>query len=119
MNEITNYVARVAEHFRSQLGPSLIEVYKLGSLAHGGFSAIYSDIDVGLLLNCKEPPSEIARLVAEAKNLHPDLGKTLSVLGQSRIQLGPLAGDRSVGSAGSRRALVGKLQGRFSPPNSR
>ncbi len=79
MNEITDYVARVAEHFRSQLGPSLIEVYKLGSLAHGGFSAIYSDIDVGLLLNCKEPPSEIAGLVAEAKSLHPDLGKTLSV----------------------------------------
>jgi hypothetical protein len=79
MNEIGEYVARVAEHVRSELGPSLVEVYKLGSLAHGGFSAIYSDIDVGLLLNCQEPPSDIAKLVTEAKSLHPELGKKLSV----------------------------------------
>jgi hypothetical protein len=79
MNEISEYVTRVAEHFRSDLGPSLVEVYKLGSLAHGGFSATYSDIDVGLLLNCKEPPSDMATLVTQAKSLHPDLGKKLSV----------------------------------------
>ena len=79
MNEITGYVTHVAEHFRSELGPSLVEVYKLGSLAHGGFSGIYSDIDVGLLLDCKEPPSEFATLVTQAKSLHPDLGKKLSV----------------------------------------
>ena len=79
MNEITGYVARVAEHFRSELGPPLVEVYKLGSLAHGGFSRIYSDIDVGVLLSCKEPPAEFANLVTQAKSLHPDLGKKLSV----------------------------------------
>jgi predicted nucleotidyltransferase len=79
MNEIAEYIARVAEHFRSELGPSLVEVYKLGSIAHGGFSGTYSDIDVGLLLNCKEPPSAIATLVTQAKGLHPDLGKKLSV----------------------------------------
>ena len=79
MNKIRQYVARVAEHFRSELGPSLVEVYKLGSLAHGGFSVIYSDIDVGLLLNCEEPPSEIAALVTDAKALQPELGNKLSV----------------------------------------
>ena len=79
MNKISQYVARVAEHFRSELGPSLVEVYKLGSLAHGGFSVIYSDIDVGLLLNCEEPPSEIAALVTDAKALQPELGNKLSV----------------------------------------
>ena len=79
MNEISEYVARVAEQFRSELGPSLVEVYKLGSLAHGGFSAIYSDIDVGLLLDCDEPPCEIAALVSRAKSLHPEFGKKLSV----------------------------------------
>ena len=79
MNEISEYVARVAEHFRSELGPSLVEVYKLGSLAHGGFSAIYSDVDVGLLLNCQEPPLVFAALVTQAKSLHPELGKKLSV----------------------------------------
>jgi predicted nucleotidyltransferase len=79
MIEITEYIARVAEHFRSELGPSLVEIYKLGSLAHGGFSVIYSDLDVGLLLNCQEPPSDIAALVTQAKSLHPELGKKLSV----------------------------------------
>ena len=73
MNEISEYVARVAERFHSELGSSLVEVYQLGSLAHGGFSAIYSDIDVGLLLNCQEPPSDFAALVIQAKNLHPQI----------------------------------------------
>jgi hypothetical protein len=79
MNEISEYVARVAERFHSELGSSLVEVYKLGSLAHGGFSAIYSDIDVGLLLNCQNPPLDFAALVIQARNLHPELGKKLSV----------------------------------------
>ena len=79
MNEISEYVARVAERFHTKLGSSLVEVYKLGSLAHGGFSVIYSDIDVGLLLNCQEPPSDFAALVIQAKSLHPELGKKLSV----------------------------------------
>ena len=53
MNDIEKYfVLRVAEHFKARLSASLVEAYKLGSLAHGGFSNIYSDIDVGLLLNC-------------------------------------------------------------------
>jgi hypothetical protein len=79
MNEISEYVARVAERFHSELGSSLVEVYKLGSLAHGGFSAIYSDIDVGLLLNCQNPPLDFAALVIQARSLHPELGKKLSV----------------------------------------
>jgi predicted nucleotidyltransferase len=79
MNEISEYVARVAEHFRAKLGASLVEVYKLGSLAHGGFSISYSDIDVALLLKCKEPPADIAALVRDAKSLHPELGKKLSM----------------------------------------
>jgi hypothetical protein len=50
-----------------------------GSLAHGGFSNIYSDIDVGLLLNCNEPPNQISELIAEAKSLDVEYGKKLSV----------------------------------------
>jgi hypothetical protein len=79
MNEISKYVARVTERFHSELGSSLVEVYQLGSLAHGGFSAIYSDIDVGLLLNCQDPPLDFAALVIQARSLHPELGKKLSV----------------------------------------
>ena len=79
MDELSNFVARVAEHFNSELGSSLVEAYKLGSLAHGGFSNIYSDIDIGLLLNCTEPPKGMADLIAHAKSLDPEHGKKLSV----------------------------------------
>jgi hypothetical protein len=57
----------------------MIEAYALGSLAHGGFSAIYSDIDVGLLLGCAAPPADMPTLLAEAKALDPELGKKLSI----------------------------------------
>jgi hypothetical protein len=79
MNVIEDYVSRVAEHFQFRLGNRLVDAYKLGSLAHGGFSNIYSDIDVGLLLNCPEPQVEMPALIAEAKTLDADYGKKLSV----------------------------------------
>jgi predicted nucleotidyltransferase len=78
-NEIEVFVLRVAEHFKARLSVSLVEAYKLGSLAHGGFSNIYSDIDVGLLLNCAEPPAEMAALIAEVKTLDGEYGKKLSI----------------------------------------
>ena len=79
MIEITEFVSCVAGHFKSQLSSSLVEAYKLGSLAHGGFSNIYSDIDVGLLLNCSEGPVEMPALITEAKSLDGEYGKKLSV----------------------------------------
>ena len=79
MNAMENYILWVAQHFKARLGPALVEIYKIGSLAHGGFSAIYSDLDVGLLLGCAEPPAAIAEYIAEAKARHPDYGKKLSV----------------------------------------
>lgn len=79
MNELESYVATVVRHFDSRLGDALTEVYKLGSLAHGGFSKIYSDIDIGLLLSCAEPPAAMPGLIAEAKTLDAEYGKKLSV----------------------------------------
>jgi len=79
MNEIENFVLSVAKFFNASLGATLVEAYKLGSLAHGGFSDIYSDIDVGLILNCPEPPAGMTELIARAKALHPEYGKKLSM----------------------------------------
>jgi hypothetical protein len=79
MNNIGRYVLRVADFFNTRLGSSLAEGYKLGSLAHGGFSAIYSDIDVGLLLNCAEPPVEMAEAIVTAKALDAEYGNKLSI----------------------------------------
>ena len=79
MIEIDKFVATVAEHFQTRLRPTLVDAYKLGSLAHGGFSSIYSDIDVGLLLDCAEPPEEMAAMITEAKSLDAEYGKKLSI----------------------------------------
>jgi predicted nucleotidyltransferase len=79
MKEITNYAGRITEYFKSEFGLSLVEVYTLGSLSHGGFSQIYSDIDVGVILNCPNPPNDIERIIAEAKGLDEEYGKKLSV----------------------------------------
>ena len=79
MDALQNFVYRVAEHFQSRLGASLVEAYKLGSLAHGGFSDVYSDIDVGLLLDCREPPNQMSELIAGAKSLDDRYGRKLSV----------------------------------------
>ena len=77
--ELSRYIDRQAEYFRSQLGSSLVEIYKIGSLGHGGYSAIYSDIDVCLLLNSIAPPDGMAELIARAKALDGEYGRKLSV----------------------------------------
>lgn len=79
MKQISDYVRKVACHFASQLDTLLVEAYQLGSLAHGGFSSIYSDIDIGILLNCATPPAGIDTMIENAKNLDSEYGKKLSV----------------------------------------
>ena len=79
MQAILDYIDRLPEHFRSQLGSSLVEVYKIGSLAHGGFSEIYSDLDIGLILSCLTPPVDMDRMIAAAKALDDHYGGKLSI----------------------------------------
>jgi hypothetical protein len=79
MNARLGYVRRIADFVHSNLSAALVEVYKLGSLAHGGFSSIYSDIGVGLVLNCSDPPNRMSDLIAGAKTLDAEYGKKLSV----------------------------------------
>ena len=79
MKDLENFVQSVAEHFNEKLGAIMVEAYKLGSLAHGGFSDIYSDIDVGLVLCCVDPPPRMSELIADAKGLHSEYGKKLSM----------------------------------------
>ena len=79
MDEILEYTKRIADYFENALESAVVEVYRLGSLAHGGFSPIYSDIDVGIILNCAEAPGNIAEVIAAAKALDTEYGKKLSV----------------------------------------
>ena len=43
-------LAHALAAYRAALGPRLIAAYALGSLAHGGFSPLVSDVDLGLIL---------------------------------------------------------------------
>jgi hypothetical protein len=43
-------LARAVAAYRAALGSRLIAGYALGSLAHGGFSSLVSDVDLGLVL---------------------------------------------------------------------
>ena len=43
-------LARASSAYRVVLGSRLIAGYALGSLAHGGFSPLVSDVDLGLIL---------------------------------------------------------------------
>ena len=43
-------LAQALAAYRAALGPRLLAGYALGSLAHGGFSPLVSDVDLGLLL---------------------------------------------------------------------
>jgi len=44
-------LARAVSAYRAALGSRLIAGYALGSLAHGGFSPLVSDVDLGLILD--------------------------------------------------------------------
>jgi hypothetical protein len=43
-------LAQALAAFQEALGPRLVAAYALGSLAHGGFSPLVSDVDLGLVL---------------------------------------------------------------------
>ena len=50
--------------YRAVLGDRLIAAYALGSLAHGGFSPLVSDVDLGLVLTDPIEPSDLPTIGA-------------------------------------------------------
>ena len=62
-------LAEAAEAYRAALGNRLLAVYALGSLAHGGFSELVSDIDLGLIVSDPLRPGdgETIQAVAETE----------------------------------------------------
>jgi hypothetical protein len=55
-------LAQAAGAYDDALGERLIATYALGSLAHGGFSSLVSDVDLGLVLNDPVEPSDDERI---------------------------------------------------------
>ncbi len=57
-------LAQAVAAYQAALGPRLVAGYALGSLAHGGFSPLVSDVDLGLIL--QDPPRTKDRLTVRA-----------------------------------------------------
>ena len=59
-------LGEAAEAYRVRLGERLVAAYALGSLAHGGFSELVSDIDLGLIVSDPLQPADAETIKAVA-----------------------------------------------------
>jgi hypothetical protein len=57
-------LAQAVERARETWGSRLLGAYALGSLAHGGFSDLVSDVDLGLIVDDPLAPEDAARVAA-------------------------------------------------------
>ena len=91
-------LAEAAEAYRVALGDRLLAAYALGSLAHGGFSELVSDVDLGLIVGDPPPPADdftIELIAAAEKSKGSVLHERLSVFwGTPATLRGELAGGR-------------------------
>lgn len=80
--EAESVLARAVDASRAAFGRRLLAAYALGSLAHGGFSALVSDIDLGLVVDdpLRDGDGEtIAAVAASAKTGSVEPADRLSV----------------------------------------
>ena len=69
----------LVRHWQEALGTELLGAYLIGSLAHGGFSRRYSDIDVALVTMAGLSAQALDRVRSEALALSADWGPKVSV----------------------------------------
>jgi predicted nucleotidyltransferase len=70
--------------WQAALGSELLGAYLMGSLAHGGFSRRYSDIDIALVTEAGLSPQMLDRVRSEAAALSADWGPKLSLFWTDR-----------------------------------
>jgi predicted nucleotidyltransferase len=70
--------------WRAALGPELLGVYLIGSLAHGGFSRRYSDVDLAVIGENGLRTEILDRVRGEATALSPEWGPKVSVFWTDR-----------------------------------
>jgi predicted nucleotidyltransferase len=91
-------LTEAAGAYRAALGERLVAAYALGSLAHGGFSPLVSDIDLGLIVSdpIRSGDAETIQAVADAEKAKgPALCERLSVFwGTLSTLRGELEGGR-------------------------
>src|SRR5690348_738855 len=87
-------LAAAAGRAREVWGSRLLAAYALGSLAHGGFSQLVSDVDLGLVLEGPLVEQDAARAAGLGGGLDVPLADRLSVFWGSQATL---EGDESIG----------------------
>jgi predicted nucleotidyltransferase len=78
------FVHRMVRIWQAALGADLLGAYLIGSLAHGGFSRRYSDVDVALVTESGLSPQKLDLLRSEAVALSADWAPKLSVFWTDR-----------------------------------
>jgi hypothetical protein len=79
-----DFARRMVPFWQEALGPELLGVYLIGSLAHGGFSVRYSDVDIAVVADNGLSPQVLERAKAAAAALSADWGPKLSVFWTDR-----------------------------------
>lgn len=79
-----DFTARIAERWWSHVEGRLLGIYRIGSLAHGGFSARYSDIDVAVIAAAPLDVAELERMRAVAADISSELAAKLSIFWADR-----------------------------------
>jgi predicted nucleotidyltransferase len=79
-----SFANRVLQVCQATLGPDLLGVYLMGSLAHGGFSRRYSDIDIAVITETELPARVLDHIRSEAILVSADLGPKLSLFWTDR-----------------------------------
>jgi hypothetical protein len=83
-NAARDFAATCADRWQMHLGDRLLGVYLLGSLAHGGFSRRYSDIDLGVVTEAGLTPADFDAMRADAAAVSSELASKLSIFWTDR-----------------------------------
>src|SRR6266481_5255212 len=79
-----DFAGRTIPFWQAALGSELLGVYLIGSLAHGGFSRRYSDIDMAVVTQAGLSPQTLDRVRGEAAAVSAEWAAKLSVFWTDR-----------------------------------
>lgn len=79
-----DFARSLIANWQAALGDELLGLYLIGSLAHGGFSRRYSDVDMAVIAESSLTAETIDRVRGEAVALSPEWGPKLSVFWADR-----------------------------------
>jgi predicted nucleotidyltransferase len=79
-----DFAVALAARWQARLGHALLGVTLVGSLAHGGFSRRYSDIDVAVITEAGLTPAEFDTMRADAVAISSELAAKLSIFWTDR-----------------------------------